>query len=145
MYFWLSQEYYSNSYLFNHHVGLKDFHGFSSPAISLLQGLHGNIYNALRSIFVQELLSRAKPDDLAFHIERRLKTNYLAVDKDSHRDYFLFRVANYAFSDELFSMSAYRLNLIIPIADELDASEIVDGTWGNKKDTLDYEAKYIGI
>lgn len=133
MHFWLSQEYTDNLYLVNQHLGLKDYHGFNSPTINVLQGVHGNIYNALRSLFVQELLARATPDDLAFHIERRLKVNYSSVDKTSNKNYFLFRVVNYTFSDDLFSMSAYRLNLVIPIADELEASEIFDETWGHKK------------
>lgn len=133
MYFWLSHDYENNFYLLDQHHGLHDYHGFSSTSINLLQGIHANTYNALRSLFVQELLARAKPDDIAFHMERRLGLNYKTVDRIDHKDYFLLRVINYKFSDELFSMSAYRLDLVIPIADELDASDILDETWGNQK------------
>jgi hypothetical protein len=133
MYFWASHKHSAHSYLHDRHRGLKDYVGFSSPEISVLQGVHGNIYRALRSIFISELLAKAGPEDLAFYVERLLKKNYASVQKIKHAKYFLFRVVNYEFSAELFSMSAYRLNLVIPIAAKLDATHIPDEAWGNKK------------
>jgi hypothetical protein len=144
MHFWLTREYATHCYLYDQHQGLKDYDGFSSPTISMLQAFHGNILQALTCLFVGELLGRATPEDLAFHIERYLKINYVDVEKINNAHYLLFRVANYTFATGLFSISAYRLNLVIPFVNELDASEIVDGTWGYTRILLTVNADTTG-
>ncbi len=136
MYFWICNYYESNIYLHDESHGLApfDYHGFSSTTITLLQGLYGNIFIALRSVFVAELLSRVRPADLAFYMERYMKKHYVEVETIENKEYFLIRLANCTFKDELFSMSAYRLNLVIPVVDKLDATAIYDEIWwANKK------------
>ena len=134
MVFWLTDTYKESCYLYDQHPGLSGIHGYSSSEINMASCDHSSILDALRSVFLGELLSRAKPEDLASYLEKFLRSNYVDVETQHTSSFYLLRVANLEFGVKGgFSISAYRRNLVIPLASELKADDILDGTWGNKK------------
>src|SRR5438445_4483972 len=95
--------------------------------------VHVSIRDGLRNTFVDLALKRARPEHLARYVERILRSNYREIESGHTDRYYLYRVANLQFSRQHFFVSAYRLNLVVPIAYPLRADEIIDGSYGNKK------------
>jgi hypothetical protein len=108
-------------------------HGSSSGAPYTEEYACLSVLGGLRSAFTDAILSRARPEHLAKHIERLLRSNYSDITREHTDRYYLFRVQNLEFSGRFFFISAYRLNLVIPIVSTLDALEIIDHSADCKK------------
>jgi hypothetical protein len=108
-------------------------HGSSSSHPYNEEHSYWSVIDGLRSAFVDAMLARARPEHLAKHIERLLRSNYSDITREHTHSFYLFRVQNLEFSGKFFFISAYRLNLVIPIASTLDASEITDHSADCKK------------
>jgi hypothetical protein len=93
------------------------------------------IIDHLRYVFVRELLIRASPKQIAGHFLRLLQSNYRQVDCLEEPGYIRLTVSNLSFPSELplFAISAYRVNVIVPLLERLRADEIRDHTADNKK------------
>ncbi len=147
MFFWLTDTYKESCYLYEQHHGMRGFHGYGTSEITMAICDRASILDALRSVFLGELLSRAKPEDLASYLEKFLRSNYADVQTSHTSAYYLLRVANLEFGvDGLFTIAAYRRNLVIPLVPVLKATDIRDSSGGNKKilfttaeDTSGYE------
>jgi len=135
--FYLTHEADSNLYLRDTPPIHQDHRGFSSQNIT--EGyVKIPLIDCLRNAFVEELISRATPEQLAEYFRQLLESDYRSVGYIEHRDYIRLWVFSPQFSEErpLFGITAYRTNMIIPIAEELDANQIEDTTAHNKKVVL---------
>jgi hypothetical protein len=134
MLFWLTDTYKESCYLYDQHHGMRGIHGYGTSEITMAICDRVSILDALRSVFLGELLSRAKPEDLASYLEKFLRSNYADVQTSHTSAYYLLRVANLEFGvDGLFTIAAYRRNLVIPLVPVLKAADIPDSSGGNKK------------
>jgi len=130
--FYFSTKYENHTYLINQERDADGIFGSSSdgPAINLI---NDNILEHLRIIFMHELLKRSSIKDLVSYFCRFFNKLYYEVDYENCDAYFRLKLFNMDFKSGLFGISAYRINLIFPYKDELNADEIKDTTYNNKK------------
>ena len=130
-YFYLTNELSDHAYLYNQKPP-NSIVGFSTSVL-FNDSAYLHIIDFLRSIFVHNLLKNASNRDIFRYFERLIKTNYIECGFEETPDYLRLYVYHLKLEEGLFAVSARRMNLIFPFADELDANIIKDFSAKNEK------------
>lgn len=91
--------------------------------------LYYSIPPMLRWIFIEEILTRSKPQHIGEYVRRLLSYSYQNVEeKKDNPKYIRYRFTSINTSDALIALSRYKTNVVIPTGITLDAAETVGWT-----------------
>ncbi len=107
--------------------------GYSTHSLFDQEQNYSDIIDMLRSVFIRALLQKAHIKDIFNYFKRLLNSNYTDYEIEKNRKYLRLAYLNLKLAKGLFAISAFRVNLIFPIANKIYAEEIKDNSADNKK------------
>jgi len=131
-YFYISNKLNDHTYLVNKKPPYYQV-GYSTNSLFDEEKNYSDIIDMLRSVFVRALLQKAHIKDIFNYFKRLLSSNYTDYEVEKNKKYLRLGYFNLKLSKGLFAISAFRINLIFPIANKMNAGEIKDNTADNKK------------
>jgi len=131
-YFYISNRLSEHTYLENRKPPYYQV-GYSAHSLFDQEQNYSDIINMLRSVFIRALLQKAHINDIFNYFKRLLNSNYTDYEVEKNRKYLRLGYFNLKLAKGLFAISAFRVNLIFPIANKINAGEIKDNSADNKK------------
>lgn len=131
-YFYISNKLSGHTYLENKKPPYYQV-GYSARSLFDQEQNYSDIIDMLRSVFIRALLQKAHIKNIYNYFKRLLNSNYTDYEVEKNRKYLRLGYFNLKLAKGLFAISAFRVNLIFPIANKINAGEIKDNSADNKK------------